>query len=143
MLNKILIVSLLSMLVSACNSTNSHKEKRVKIYQDYINNHQLEEKDSVVNFRFNNWKSLDNQHLIISANLKKHYLITLQHYCNDLLSAHTITLDQSMNSRLSAKFDSIIVPGDFKQECRISTIHQLDKEQEKEVSALRNEQRNK
>jgi hypothetical protein len=141
MLNKLFIISLIFTLVVGCNTTGENKTKRVQIYQDYIKSNQLVAIDKIVNFRFNNWKSLDDQHLILSATLKRQYLITLKHFCNDLRSAVSIGLNQSMNSRLDAKFDSIIVPGDFKQECRISTIHQLDKNQEKEVLTLRREYR--
>jgi hypothetical protein len=143
MLNKSLIISLLCMLVIGCSSTNYTKTKRVQLYQDYINSHQLVAKDTIVNFRYNNWKSLDDKHLILSGNSKRQYLITLKQFCNELRSAVSITLDQSMSSRLNAKFDSVIVPGDFQQKCRISTIHQLDRDQEIEVLALRNEYRNK
>lgn len=129
------------MLIIGCGSTNNTKTNRVQLYQDYINSHQLVAKDSIVNFRLNNWKSLDDKHLILSGNSKRQYLITLKQFCNELRSTVSITLDQSMISRLNAKFDSIIVPGDFQQKCRISTIHVLSKEQEKEVAALRKEHR--
>jgi hypothetical protein len=142
MLKNLFIISILTSLVVGCGTTNNTRAERNQIYQDYIQSQQLVAQDKIVNFRFNNWKSLDDQHLILSATLKRQYLITLKHFCNDLRSAVSIGLNQSMNSRLDAKFDSIIVPGDFKQECRISTIHQLDKDQEKEVLALGREYRN-
>lgn len=113
------------------------KNKRFEVFDNYIVENQLKSLGKVRAFQFRNWKSLDEKHLIISSSFKKQYLITINGFCQNLDFAHQIGMKQSMNNSLSAKFDSIVVKGDFDQECRIKTIHKIDKAQEDELVKLK------
>lgn len=49
--------------------------------------------------------------------------------CTELPFAQNIQLKQDFATILNAKFDSIIVPSQFRQECTIDRIYELTKEQ--------------
>lgn len=136
-MKKLLLTIITLSLITACATTSENGKQRFKMYDDYIVENQLTSTDKIRTFKFQGWKSLDNYHLILSSLRKKQYLITLQNYCNDLDYVPSITLKQTMNSSLSAKFDSIVVSRQPQQECRIKSIHELDKDQEKQVLGLR------
>ena len=136
-MRKLPITILSIIFLMACSTTGDKNNARYHLYENYIADNELTPIDRIRTFRMLNWKSLDNQHLIISSSHKKHYLVSLNSYCQDLDSAHTIALDQSMNNTLYAKFDSVIVSTQQHIKCRISAIHQLDQAQDKEVVGLR------
>ncbi|MCF6317967.1 MAG: DUF6491 family protein [Proteobacteria bacterium] len=145
MIKKSIVMLLLVGSLVACAPSNkaSHKtstkdnKHRFQMYDDYIVSQALKPVKTIRRFKFLNWKSLDNRHLIVSSSRSNQYLVTLNNYCIDLDVAHAIVFDQTMSNSLSAKFDSIIVAGQSHQKCRISTIHPLNDEQEKEVMNLR------
>ena len=124
-------------LLSACSSTSVTKNNRFEIFDNYIVDNKLTSLTSVNTFRFQGWNSLDPKHLIVSSNQKKAYLLTLTNYCNNLDVAHNIRIQQSLSSRLSTKFDYIIIPGQAGQQCKIKSIHQINKQQRNELTALR------
>ena len=119
----------------ACATTTNNT--RLKIYDDYITQNNLESISRVTTFKFQGWNSLDDRHLILSSNFKKSYLIVLANYCNDLQHSSSIMVDQSMSSRLSSKFDAIIVPSQDTQKCVINSIYKVTQEQLSELISLR------
>ncbi len=139
MIKKLIITLLLIGTLVACVPNNKAKDNkhRFHMYDDYIVKQALKPVKTIRRFKFLNWKSLDNRHLVVSSSRSNQYLVTLNNYCIDLDVAHTIAFDQTMSNSLSAKFDSIIAAGQHNQKCRISTIHPLDEEQEKVVMKLR------
>jgi len=128
-------------LLSACSSTSVTKNNRFKIFDNYIVDNKLTSLSSVNTFRFQGWNSLDPKHLIVSSNLRKSYLLTLTNYCNNLDVTHNIRIRQSLSSRLNTKFDYIIVPGQAAQQCKIKSIHEINKQQRNELTALRKNSR--
>jgi len=136
MSKKIVVLSLLALLAS-CASTDNKDSQRFKKYDDYIVNNDLISLSKIRTFKFQNWKSLDNKHLILSSSHKKQYLISLQSYCVDLVFTPSIGLKQAMSTSLSAGFDSIVVSKQPQQDCRIKSIHELSQDQEKQVLELR------
>ncbi|MBL4772175.1 MAG: hypothetical protein JKX98_00765 [Alcanivoracaceae bacterium] len=130
----ILTVIFLNFVV-ACATTKNDKQRFTR-YDDYISSHNLTSLDKIRTFKFQNWKPLDNKHVILSSFRNKQYIITLANYCVDLEITSNIFLKQAMNSSLSTHFDAIIVSRHPLLECRIKTIHKLNKDQENEVLAL-------
>ncbi|MFK8010478.1 MAG: DUF6491 family protein [Marinicellaceae bacterium] len=128
-----ILISLVSLL--SCQNPNNNKHN--SLYANYVASENLNQVDKIQTFKFQGWNSLDYRHLIISSSHNKSYLITLDFYCNDLLSTTSIIINQTISSNLSAKFDSISVPRNQDFECRIKSIHQLSKKQKSEITALR------
>ena len=128
---------LIFFLLSACSSTSDTKSNRFKIFDNYIVDNKLASVTSVNTFKFQGWNSLDPKHLIVSSNQKKSYLLTLANYCNDLDVTYNILIQQSLSTRLSTKFDYIMVPGQAGQRCKIKSIHVISKQQRNELTALR------
>jgi hypothetical protein len=123
-------------LISSCGKDNS-KKTRESIYSNYLSENKIASINKIRTFRFQGWTSLDYKHLILSSSQKKSFLITLDFYCNELLQTPNILLDQTNNSNLLAKFDSIIVPNNQQSKCRIKSIHPITKNQKNELIALR------
>lgn len=137
-MKKIVLTIISLIFITACASTNKADNSQSKVYSDYITKNNLESVNKVRTFKMQNWKPLDNKHVILSSFHKRQYLITFKNYCNDLPFTQTIVLNQSMNNSLSAKFDSIIInTNPVNQTCYIDSIHELNQDQEKEVLALR------
>ena len=122
--------------VSGC-STTAKDSQRFDMFDNFIVEKKLKSINKIRSFQFRNWKSLDDEHLIVSSSFKNQYLITLNGFCHNLNIAQQIGLKQSMQNSLSAKFDSIVVKNNFNQECQIKTIHEINKNQEDELVKLR------
>ncbi len=136
----VLGVALATLLAGCSNTpTMSYEEKNIA-YADYIVSNKLESLKKINTFRLHGWQSLTNDYLILSTSPKKKFLIEVNGYCPDLGFAHAIKINQSMSSMLSTRFDSIsVINGDMAShqiKCHIKTIHQIDKAQAKEISAI-------
>jgi hypothetical protein len=138
MLKKTVTIAVLVAILGACTTATKADDSRYKRFDKYIENNHLTALDKVRTFKMQNWKALDNKHLISSSYHDKSYLISLKNYCNDIEYVPSIAINQSMDNTLEAKFDSIIVANDSNQKCYIDSIYDLSKEQEKAVLALRN-----
>jgi len=122
---KTLILTLTVLLMTACQTNRNLRPD----YQSFINAEQLVQKSKVVRFRFQGWQPLDDRYLILTSSQNKSYLVKLMSSCNELPYAQAINLNQGSGSTLSAKFDSVIVPGHIKQECTIQSLYEMNKEQ--------------
>lgn len=121
---KKIIVLIVIGILSACHNANKRPD-----YQTFIESENLVQKDRIQQFRFQGWQPLDSRHLILESSHRKNYLLRLMSPCTELPFAQTIKLKQDFGTILNAKFDSIIVPGQFRQECSIDRIYVLSKEQ--------------
>jgi len=132
----LITVSILT-LISACSAKNtlSFKEKNEQ-YQQYIETNQLESLKKINAFRLKGWQSLTDDYLILSKSVKNKYLVKISGFCPDLNHAFGLKLNQSMDSVLSTKFDSISTLKDPDLKCYIKAIYQIDKAQSKELSAI-------
>ncbi len=131
-----IVISLVLLLVlSACQN---NKSSRVN-YGDFIANQGWVKKDRVQHFRFQGWQPLDDRYLILRSNQRKSFLVKLISSCNDLPYANSIQVNQDTSRALSAKFDSIVVPGQFKQECTIDSIYEMDKVQKQALLDFSNQ----
>lgn len=126
---------ILTIILSSCASAPNNY--RYKKFDNYILDNQLPSLSKIRTFKMLNWSSLDYRHLILSSHHNKKYLITLDSYCHELEYANSIGLKQSMDYTLSTKFDSVILINHQNQECRIKTIHEINKQQAKELLELR------
>jgi len=134
----LLLTTLITLsLVSSCSTKNtlSFKEKNEQ-YQQYIETNQLESLRKINAFRLNGWQSLTDDYLILSKSVKDKYLVKISGFCPDLNHAFGLKLNQSIDSVLSAKFDSISTLKDPEFKCYIKSIYQIDKAQSKELSAI-------
>lgn len=123
MKNLLLIIFFLSLL--ACS--NKQNMNRVD-YQQFINQAELAAQSDVRQFRFQGWQPLSDRFLILRSSHQHSFLIELMSSCHDLPFTNNILIKQGMNNRLQAKFDSIVVPGQFRQTCRIDKIYDLDRD---------------
>ncbi|TDR23440.1 DUF6491 family protein [Marinicella litoralis] len=122
---KIFVVAVAILLLGACQTNRGHRPD----YQSFIQAEQLVKKSRVQRFRFQGWQPLDDRYLILKSSQRTSYLVRLMSSCNELPYAHSIQLKQDFESTLNAKFDSIIVPGQFNQECTIHSLYEMNKEQ--------------
>ena len=129
-------VPLLLAVLSLCGCASTDTVGTAPDYGAYIERHQLEELDKITSFRFDDWRSLDDEHLIISTSFSKPYLITLRNRCVDLADSHAIGID-NRGSVLNAGFDAVYVVKRPGQKCFIETIHRLTREQADEIVRLR------
>ncbi len=122
---KKIIILILILSLSSCAK---NKHSRVN-FEEFITQNELKKLDSARHFRFQGWQSLSERYLVLRSSQQRSFLIKLISSCVDLPFADNILLKQDMNNRLQAKFDSVIVPGEFRQTCRIDVIYELDKSQ--------------
>lgn len=127
-----LVYLLVIVFISACHN---NKHQRID-YQTFIHTENLIEKDRIQQFSFQGWQPLDDRYLILKSSQRQNYLIHLMSPCTELPFAHTIKLKQGFGTILNTKFDSIIVPGQFRQECTIQHIYELSKEQKQALLDL-------
>ena len=121
-------------LLNACTTLEQQAEK--SLYDKYIVEKKLEPLKKITSFRFHGWRSLDNEHLILSTSFSKPYLISLSNYCSDLRFAHTIAVENSGPS-LFAKYDTISIPKSMGPKCRIESIYKITREQADELTSLK------
>ena len=137
--NRLLSVSLffgLSLSIASCANINDSKKDKQLIYQDFITAEKLEPLKKITSFHFYDWRSLDNQNLIISTTGNRPYLLTLSNYCVDLNYANAIIVN-STGSILQAKFDSITPVRHHGGKCLIESIYKISRDQADQLSALR------
>jgi hypothetical protein len=131
-----LVLLMVIVFLSACHN---NKHQRID-YQAFINSENLEQKNRIQQFRFQGWQPLDDRHLILKSSQRRNYLVRLMSSCTELPFTQSIQLKQDFATILNAKFDSIIVPGQFRQECTIQHIYVLTKEQKQALLDFSNQQ---
>ncbi len=86
-----------------------------------------EEVKRIRNYRINGWNYLDSKHVVMTAGVSDHYLVTLRNRCNELSSATNIAFTTTVGS-LSVH-DKILVKGltNFIDHCFIQSLNKLEK----------------
>lgn len=113
--------------VLALSACQNNKSNRVD-YAEFIQQQGLVNQSRVQFFSFQGWQPLDDRYLILRSNQRKSFLVKLMSSCIDLPYAQSIQVNQESTRSLVAKFDSIQVLGrQFKQECTIDSIYEMDK----------------
>ena len=134
---RIIAIGLILSLLVGCTTENKRDNSRFEIYDDYIVKNQLPSLKKVRVFKLQDWKSLDNRHLILSSYQTKQYLVSLAHYCNNLELANAIIVKQTLNNSLNAQFDAILIDREPSVPCYIKSIHEINAEQQNEILVLR------
>ena len=123
------------LILSSCAGRSLTDVERNELYQNYVIENKLEQLKSITSFRFDGWRELGKEHLIIFTSIRKPYLITLKNRCADLRFSNTLGINKTGNS-LHANFDSIFVLSFPQQKCFIKSIHKLTREQANQMSDL-------
>lgn len=122
-------------ILSSCAHHGLTDTERTALYQNYVAENKLEQVKSIRAFRYNGWRELGKEHLIIFTSIRKPYLISLKSSCADLRFSSTLGINHT-SSNLRAKFDWIFVTSFPQQRCFIKTIHKLTREQADQLSDL-------
>ncbi|WP_286234284.1 DUF6491 family protein [Thalassotalea sediminis] len=137
MLKQIVIILLL-VLLTACANRQDGLALMNKDLRQYITTNEITDVKRVTSFRFHGWNSISDEFLLLSSTPKRKYLIEMSGYCSDIRWAHTISLQRSMDTVLSAKFDTIGIPNKPALNCRIEKIYPITSEQEDALIAIKN-----
>ena len=63
------------LILSSCASNGLTDVERTALYQNYVSENKLEQVRSIYAFRFNGWRELGKEHLIIFTSISKPYKI--------------------------------------------------------------------
>lgn len=140
-MKKLLATSLFIIVLAGCASAPSQSGVKQATFDDYVSTHQLQSLEKITAFKFQGWRSLDSEHLIITTSPKRPYLIALQSRCSKLKHARGIAINSNGTNTLQAGFDSITVPKFPGHKCIIKSIYRLTNEQADEVSQLAKKQK--
>lgn len=107
-------------------------------YDTFLAENDIEPVKKISTFRYNGWRYLDDEHLLLSASPTRPYLITLAQPCREIKWANALAINYS-GSVLMSRFDSVYVPAELgrtpARKCIIEQIHPLDKQQKKALLA--------
>lgn len=131
-----ILVCLAILGLTSCGINQSRSYKNAEVFNQFQQKHQLKSQPKITSFHFQDWQSLDNDHLIISTKPGESYLISLQSYCYDLKFAKSIIIKRRLPSVLNTKYDSIIVPNNVGAYCFIDKIQAITTAQINELSSL-------
>lgn len=135
----IVIVTSVLMLLTACSSNTLSLQAQNSNIRGYIAANNLKDVNTVTSFRFQGWGSLTDEFMFLSSSPKRHYLIELNGFCDDIRWAHVLRIKRQTDSTLHARFDSVFSARHPQMNCRIDKIYPITKEQRKAIYAL-NEQ---
>lgn len=111
---------LISLVLAACATTP------FKVADKYNLDNELKEATDIISFRIDSWESIDQQSLIIRADINNYYLVILNRPAMNLTFAQGIGITDTVN-RITKGFDSIIVKESGSAESyRIYKIYKLD-----------------
>ncbi len=132
---KTMIFLIAVLALSACQNNRSNRHD----FAEFVQQQGLVKQNRVQHFRFQGWQPLNDRYLILRSNQRKSYLVKLMSSCNELQYAQSIQVNQESTRTLVAKFDSIVVPGQLRQECAIGDIYKMDKLQRQAVLDFSNQ----
>ncbi len=125
---KSLVYFMMIAVLAACARTPEFSRPD---YSKFVTSQELKSVDRIRQFKMIGWHPLDDHFFILSASIKRHYLIEMMGFCHDLSYVQTIRLNQSMRGILQSKFDSITIdtyPNPSRQ-CTIGKIYEITPEQ--------------
>ncbi|MCF6264262.1 MAG: DUF6491 family protein [Xanthomonadales bacterium] len=111
-MKNILAITLISILLLGYSSVNSMslKEKDVA-YSNYVIDENLASKDKITGFKFNNYKALSDNYLIITDLSRGSYLVEIKSRCSNLSYSRGIKINRFSNMSISSRGDSISLIG--------------------------------
>lgn len=124
------ILVLLLLVVGGCASTEANKQRdAMYTFAD------LQQVNSIDNFRMDGWESVDRYSIIVNVRPKQHYLLILNSGLNDLKFAQGLAISSTMG-KVEAGFDSVSTVQDPMLKSQIKRIYKLeDKQQKNEIKA--------
>lgn len=113
------------------STTHAENEKSLATRLGELGYTQGEKVDRVQHYDVNSWNYIDDQHIVIYAGPSRRFLVTTMINCHDLRSAENIGFTTTTSSLTT--FDKLIVrgAGGMKQNCPITEIHKLIKNETK------------
>lgn len=137
-MNKLLSIGLISSLMLACSSQTLTKVQRNLAYQNFIQSADLSSVKKIRSFKFDDWKSLSDNYLILTAAHKKDHLIKLKKRCLGLSSTLNIRLNQFGSATLSSNIDAITVLNNesINFKCYIDLIFPLTPAQARQLVSI-------
>ncbi|WP_145999189.1 DUF6491 family protein [Oceanicoccus sp. KOV_DT_Chl] len=126
------IIFLVSILLSACSTTESKPAPTPEQLATEKGYTLSEPVDRIMNYRLDGWNYINSKALIIHSGPSQSYLVTLQIRCPELSSREVIATT-STGTSMQARFDAIIVrqTGGTPQKCYIDEIYKLEKNKKK------------
>ncbi|MCL1140619.1 DUF6491 family protein [Shewanella pneumatophori] len=126
--NTILVILL--MVLSGCASTEANKQRdAMYTFPD------LEQVNSIDNFRMDGWESVDRYSIIVGVRPNQNYLLILNGGLNDLNFAQGLAITSTMG-KVEAGFDSVSTVQEPMLKSQIKRIYKLeDKQQKNEIKA--------
>ena len=133
-MSRFLMITVTAVLLAACASQPS-TDLSLKPSGQMTLADKLKAKNYVIegpanrisNFRLSGWNYVDDYHVILTAGVKNHYLVTLRSYCYNLDGAFRIGFTNTIGSLTTS--DSLLVegPGGRADRCAIRSIDRLSK----------------
>lgn len=121
-----------TLLLGAC--TNQKPRMRTADVDQFILDEGLESVHRIQQFKFWGWQHITDRYLVLSSSQKRYHLIKLMSPCTNLAFTQEIGLKQQFNTILNAKFDAVLVPGQFQERCTIDRIYPISKAQREQLS---------
>ncbi|WP_299809146.1 DUF6491 family protein [uncultured Shewanella sp.] len=120
------LVSLLFILVLAgCASSEASKERIAKYTFP-----ELEQVNSIDNFRMDGWESIDRYSLILTSRPRQSYLLILGGGLNDLNFAQGLLVTSTLG-KVEVGFDSVSTVQDPMMKAQIKRIYKLENKEQK------------
>jgi hypothetical protein len=132
-LTRILVIIVATSLLTACATTSSEPQSLEA---------QLAEKgytigpsvDRIQQFRVNGWNYLDREHVIVTVDASRRYLVSLRISCHGLTSAEVIAFTNTVSYLTT--FDQLLVRdnGRMLERCPIKSMNELIREKSTDVA---------
>ncbi len=125
---KVIFTIGLMVLLSACAATEANKSKAAMYQFD-----ELEQVNSIDNFRLDGWRSIDSRSVLIDVRPRQTYLLVLNGINNNLKFAQALLVSSKMN-KVAAGFDAVSTADEPQFKTQIKSIYRIkDKQQEQQI----------
>ncbi|MGS0681767.1 DUF6491 family protein [Shewanella sp. 125m-7] len=121
------VVLLCVAIFAGCASSEASKE-RAAMYTFP----QLEQVNSIDNFRMDGWESIDRYSIIVNSRPRQSYLLILNSGLNDLNFAQGLLVSSTMG-QVSVGFDSVSTLDEPMMKAQIKRIYRLENQEQKDA----------
>ncbi len=132
-LTRVLLMMAGVILLTACSTTASEPQtlEAQLVEKGYTIGPSV---DRIQQFRVNGWNYLDRDHVIVTVDASRRYLVSLQTSCNGLLGAEVIAFTNTVSYLTT--FDQLLVRdnGRMLERCPIESMNELIREKSSEVA---------
>ncbi|ABV85603.1 DUF6491 family protein [Shewanella pealeana] len=120
-----ILLLILSIALSGCASSEASKE-RAAMYTFT----ELEQVNSIGNFRMDGWESVDKYSVIVNSRPRQSYLLILSGGLNDLKFAQGLLVTSTLG-KVEVGFDTVSTVQDPMMKAQIKRIYKLENKQQK------------